>query len=150
MSSPRTSALTCGNARSASTAALTKNDMKPSLTPCFFWNASPQLVRRSATALMSTSLNVVSSAVCCVASTSRLAIARRHMLMWTISSARSAPSVVPGGIVGRGASGRGAGVAAAALGDPAVDAGCGGAVGGMLGGGRGFNRGGGGGGGGGG
>ena len=43
--------------------------MNPSLTSCFFWKASPQVLRSSDTAVMSISLNVVSSAVACFAST---------------------------------------------------------------------------------
>src|SRR5262249_30433903 len=40
MSVPSTWALTTGKALRASTAALTKKDMKPRATPCFFWKAS--------------------------------------------------------------------------------------------------------------
>ncbi|CFO11887.1 Uncharacterised protein [Bordetella pertussis] len=40
MSLPSTEALSTGYFFSAATAALTKNDMKPSLTPCSFSNLS--------------------------------------------------------------------------------------------------------------
>ena len=48
--SPSIRALTAGNAFRASIAALTKNDMKPRPTPCFFLNVSLYLARRSMTA----------------------------------------------------------------------------------------------------
>jgi hypothetical protein len=40
MSVPSTEAFTTGYLRSACTAAFTKNDMKPSFTPCSFSNFS--------------------------------------------------------------------------------------------------------------
>ena len=62
MSAPRISALIAGNSLRASTAALTKKDMKPSLTPCFSWNRSRCWFRRRMTTDISISLNVVSRA----------------------------------------------------------------------------------------
>src|SRR5512135_1649148 len=59
MSLPSTEALTTGYFFSAATAALTKKDMKPSLTPCSFSNLSLYLLRKSITGCMLTSLNVV-------------------------------------------------------------------------------------------
>src|SRR6056297_2818917 len=93
MLSSRISALTAGNRRNASTAALAKNDMKPSLTPCFSWNASLYRFRISITGCMLTSLNVVNSAAVCWASTSRAAMVRRSMLIGLTSSARNDVSV---------------------------------------------------------
>jgi len=77
MCGSRYSAFTWGTARRASTAARTKNDMKPSFTPYRSWNTSLNLARSAITADMSTSLKVVSRAACCWASTSRSAIRRR-------------------------------------------------------------------------
>ncbi len=51
--------------------ALTKKDMNPSLTPNFSRNTSLCSLRSVITADMSISLNVVSSAAVCCASTSR-------------------------------------------------------------------------------
>ena len=70
--------LTTGTALSASTAALMKNDIRPSLIPFFFVNASCDLARNSCTALMSHSLNVVRMAAVCCAITSCAAILRRN------------------------------------------------------------------------
>ena len=79
----RNSAFTCGTARSASTAARTKNDMKPSFTPYRSWNTSLNFPRSAITALISTSLKVVSRAASCWAATSRSAMRRRIGLMST-------------------------------------------------------------------
>ena len=59
MSVPSTEALTTGNFFSACTEALTKNDMKPSRTPCSFSKRSWYFLRSSITGCMLTSLNVV-------------------------------------------------------------------------------------------
>ncbi len=84
-------ALTAGTAFNASTTALTKNDMKPSLTP-FFFAKSPDIVRRSAiTADMSTSLNVVSIAACCCACNKRSAMRAPRRVMGTRCSSRKTP-----------------------------------------------------------
>src|SRR5215467_14975197 len=112
MSSPRTSALTSGNACSASTDALTKKDIRPSRTPCFFWNVSPYDDRRFLTADILISLNVVSSAASWPACTRRFAIVRRHRLMWTTCSMRS---FVAGRRIGSGVAAV-AGVAGAGVG----------------------------------
>ena len=55
-----------------------KNDMKPSLTPCFLVNASCIFARRAMTPLMSHSLKVVRMAAVCCAMTSWAAILRRR------------------------------------------------------------------------
>src|SRR5262245_5916606 len=81
-----TSALRPGNALHAATQALTKNDMKPSLVPCVFSKLSLYLLRRSSTAVMSTSLNVVSDAASCCAWTSRAATRLRSGDITTTSS----------------------------------------------------------------
>src|SRR6516164_7510108 len=66
MSVPSISALTAGMSFNACTAAFTKNPIKPSFTPCFFSKASRYSRLSCITALMSTSLNVVSiAAVSC-------------------------------------------------------------------------------------
>src|SRR5438552_1773833 len=70
--------LTMDTAFSASTDALTKNDISPSLTPFFFVNSSCALPRNSCTALMSHSLNVVRIAAVCCAITSCCAILQRN------------------------------------------------------------------------
>src|SRR5437899_12624192 len=69
--------LTTGTALSASTQALIKNDIKPSLTLLFFVNFSCDFARNSCTALMSHSLKVVRMAAVCCAITSCAAILRR-------------------------------------------------------------------------
>src|SRR6266496_3020494 len=69
--------LTTGTALSASTHALIKNDIKPSLTLFFFVNLSCDFARNSCTALMSHSLKVVRMAAVCCAITSCAAILRR-------------------------------------------------------------------------
>src|SRR5207253_5252700 len=56
---PSIDALSAGNFFSACTAALTKNPMKPSLTPCSFSKRSLYLLRSSMIGCMLTSLNVV-------------------------------------------------------------------------------------------
>ena len=105
--SPRISAFTAGNARSASTAAFTKKDMKPSFTPCFARNASPCCSRSASTRAMSTSLKVVRIAAVCCASTSRRATVRRSGVIGTTRSRAAAPSRARGGR-GRGRGGAGA------------------------------------------
>src|SRR5437588_2269706 len=70
--------LTTGTALSASTHALTKKDISPSLTPFFLVNSSCAFLRNSCTALMSHSLNVVRIAAVCCAITSCCAILRRN------------------------------------------------------------------------
>jgi hypothetical protein len=107
MSVPRTSALTLGNCFRASTAAFTKKDMKPSLIEYFFTNASWYCSRSSLTAVMSTSLKVVSSAAVCWASTRRSAMRRRSVVIGTISSWRPSCRAIsaaelPGGAAERG------------------------------------------------
>ena len=52
-SSPSMRPLIAGTALRASTTALTKNDMKPSFTPCFFTKSSCIFLRSSMTAVMS-------------------------------------------------------------------------------------------------
>src|ERR1041384_6230268 len=70
---PITSALTPGNALHAATHALTKNDMKPSFTPCAFSKLSLYFARSDMISVMSASLNVVSAAASCCACPTRLA-----------------------------------------------------------------------------
>src|SRR6185312_2888030 len=77
MSPPSRRALTSGNARSASTAALTKTDMKPSFTPCFFSKRSLYRVRKSMRFERSASLKVVSVAVAFCEASRRSAMRRR-------------------------------------------------------------------------
>src|SRR3981081_3169200 len=81
--------------------ALTKNDMKPSRAPCFFSKSSFSRSRKVMTAVMSTSLKVVSMAVVFWASLRRLAMVRRSRVMRTRSS-RSERKRGPGGAAGRG------------------------------------------------
>src|SRR5882762_6269494 len=90
MSLPSTDALTIGYFFSAATAALTKNDMKPSLTPCSFSNRSLYLLRRSMTGCMLTSLNVVRMAAVDCDCTSRSATRWRSRDIGTRCSARPA------------------------------------------------------------
>jgi hypothetical protein len=66
--------LTIGKARSAAAHALTKKLMNPRPTPCLSANGSLYCLRVSITAVMSTSLKVVSIAAVCCASTSLDAI----------------------------------------------------------------------------
>src|SRR3989344_2796095 len=81
MSWPSIEALTSGKCRSASTAALTKNDMKPRRTPCSCSKRSRCRVRNSITGCMFTSLNVVRIAAVRCASTSRSATRARSRAM---------------------------------------------------------------------
>ncbi len=83
MSLPSIEALTVGKRFSASTAAFTKKDMKPSFTPCFFSKPSLYFARTSITALRSTSLNVVSCACVCCASSRRSAMRARRRVIGT-------------------------------------------------------------------
>src|SRR5260221_1925143 len=85
-SSPEISALTAGISFSAAMQAFTKNDMKPSFTPCFFSKPSLYWSRSAITALMSTSLKVVSMAAVFCASLRRSAIRLRRRVMRTRSS----------------------------------------------------------------
>ncbi len=99
---PRTSALIWGICCNASMAALTKNDVSPSLTWCFFWKFSWCAARSPWTADISISLNVVSSAAVFCDSTSRSAILRRIGL---IGRTRSSRPVVVGCAAGGAAAG---------------------------------------------
>src|SRR5881275_2970943 len=117
MSWPSTRALTLGNALTASTVALTKNDMKPRATPCFFWNDSLYFERRSITRVMSASLKVVRIAAVCWTSTRRWAIFwRMPLILWRDSRGGAECGVL-------GAEGFGAGVEGRAGGDGAAIAG---------------------------
>ena len=73
--------------------AFTKKPMKPSFTPCFFSNSSLYWLRSAITALMSTSLKVVSMAAVFCASLRRRAMVWRSRVMLHALFAR--------GIVGR-------------------------------------------------
>src|SRR4029453_9412434 len=101
MSSPSISALTAGTSFKAWTAALTKKPMKPSLTPYRFSKASRYSLRNCMTALMSTSLNVVSMAAVSCASLGLLAMVWRSRDMRTRSSRATSPEAT--GARGRGA-----------------------------------------------
>ena len=92
---PSISALTAGMSFSAWITALVKKPMKPSFTPCFFSNTSLYWLRRSITALMSTSLNVVSMAAVFCASFRRRAMVWRSFVIFTRSS-RAASSGAEG------------------------------------------------------
>src|SRR5258707_190216 len=89
MSLPSIDAFTSGYFFSACTAAFTKNDMKPSFTPCSFSNLSLYLLRRSITGAMFTSLNVVRMALVCCDSSRRSAIRARRRDIGTRCSGRS-------------------------------------------------------------
>ena len=80
-SSPSICAFTVGNRRKASVIALVKKLMKPRPTPCVSLNLSLYLSRNAITALMSTSLKVVSMAVSFFTLTSRSAIFLRNVLI---------------------------------------------------------------------
>ena len=69
--------------------------MKPSFTPCFFSNRSLYWLRSAITALMSTSLKVVSMAAVFCASFSRRAMVWRSRVIFTRSS-RAASSAGDG------------------------------------------------------
>src|SRR5450759_898699 len=113
MSVPSTEALTIGNFCNASTAALTKNDEKPSLTPCFFSNASLYRLRRSITGCILTSLKVVRIAAFCCDCSRRSAMRWRMRVIATRCSGRlpdgamagtaCPPSPPPSPIEGEGA-----------------------------------------------
>jgi hypothetical protein len=81
--------LSGGNARSAAIADFTKNEAIPRPTPNSFLNDSFRRSRSAMTAVMSTSLKVVSIAAVCCASTSRRAIVWRRFDMRTRSSVRA-------------------------------------------------------------
>src|SRR5688572_12846771 len=110
-------ALTAGNERRALTEALTKIDMNPRPMPCFFSKLSLYLLRRSMTAVMSHSLNVVSIAAVCWAST------RRAAMRWRSGDMRSRrvprePGCAGGGVAtGLGARGAESAAAGAAEGE---------------------------------
>src|SRR5690606_4741856 len=78
MSFPSIIPFTAGNCLRAAVAALVKKLMKPRPTPCFSLNESLYFLRISITALISTSLKVVSMAVVFLAATSREAIVLRR------------------------------------------------------------------------
>src|SRR5262249_25660800 len=95
MSLPSISPLTAGMSFNARTQAFTKKPMKPSFTPCVFSNRSLYWLRRCITALMSTSLKVVSMAAVFCASLSRRAMVARSRVIFTRSS-RAASSAGDG------------------------------------------------------
>src|SRR5688572_17834413 len=82
--------------------AFTKNDAMPRPTPKSFLNDSLRRSRRAMIAVMSASLNVVSIAAVCCASTSRRAMVWRRLVMRTRSSVRS-PIFVGAILASRGA-----------------------------------------------
>src|SRR5262245_49512583 len=82
-------ALTTGNFFRAWTTAFTKNDMKPSFTPCSFSKRSLYWLRSVMTACMLTSLKVVSIAAVCWDCTSRSAMRARSRDIGTRCSGRS-------------------------------------------------------------
>src|SRR5215831_9699868 len=88
MSVPSIEALTIGYFFSACTAALTKNDMKPSFTPCSFSKRSWYFLRRSITGCMFTSLNVVRMAAFDCDCSRRSAMRARRRDMGTRCSGR--------------------------------------------------------------
>ena len=87
--------------------------MKPNLMSCFLANRSLYFSRASITALMSTSLNVVSSAALSCALFRRLAMVWRIRVILTRSTWR--PPVLAAGAAGAGAVAAGAGAASLAL-----------------------------------
>ncbi len=87
-------ALTIGKARSAEAQALTKKLMKPRLTPCLSAKGSLYCLRVFITAVMSTSLKVVSIAAVCCASTRRDAIRWRMGLIFSCVASREPPDAV--------------------------------------------------------
>ncbi len=68
--------------------------MKPSFTPCFFWNRSFRSLRIAMTSVRSTSLKVVSMAAVFCASFSRRAMVWRSRVIFTRFS--RAPSSAEG------------------------------------------------------
>src|SRR5215472_9337769 len=113
MSLPSISPLTAGMSFNARTQAFTKKPMKPSFTPCVFSNRSLYWLRRCITALMSTSLKVVSMAAVFCASLSRRAMVARSRVIFTRSS-RAASSGTEGARTCTAAAGCATGVGAAA------------------------------------
>ena len=89
ISSSWTSALSRGNSRSAAIETLTKNEVIPNPTPCFCLKDSFWRFLTSMTAVMSTSLKVVSMAAVRCASTRRRAMVCRRRDMRTRSSKRA-------------------------------------------------------------
>src|SRR5581483_724939 len=114
MSVPSISALTAAISFSACTHAFTKKPMKPSFTPCFFSKRSRYWVRSAITALMSTSLKVVSMAAVFCASLRRRAMVWRSRDMRTRSS-RDASSAGDGARTATGAAGPGGGADSASI-----------------------------------
>src|SRR5512146_896330 len=100
MSVPSTEALTMGNFFSAYTTALTKNEEKPSFTPCFFSNASLYLLRSSITGCMFTSLKVVRIAAFCCDCSRRSAMRWRMRVIGTRCSGRSPAGTTTGAMAG--------------------------------------------------
>src|SRR5438067_2014603 len=105
MSLPSTEAFRIGYFFSAATAAFTKKDMKPSLTPCSFSNLSLYLLRRSMTGAMLTSLKVVRIALVDCDCSRRSAIRARRRLIGTRSSGRSPRLATGAATCGRAAFG---------------------------------------------
>ncbi|MCY1232469.1 hypothetical protein D9M72_449610 [compost metagenome] len=125
MSLPSIEALISGNFFSACTAAFTKNDMKPSFTPCSFSKRSLYLLRRSITGFMLTSLKVVRMALVDCDCSRRSAIRARRRLIGTRSSGRSPSAAKSTGAetccsAGLAAAGAGAALAAGAAGAAAA------------------------------
>ncbi len=76
--------------------AFTKNDMNPSLMPCFAWNGSWYFCRSAMTAVMSHSLNVVSIAAELCACSKRSAMRARSRVIATRCSERAGPPLGSG------------------------------------------------------
>ena len=112
-SSPSIRLLIAGTAFSASTVALMKNDMNPSLSPFFFVKASCDFARNACTSVMSHSLKVVRMAAVCWAMTSWAAIFRRNGdIFFRVN--RSVPGAPAGFSSARLSTAFGAGASAAA------------------------------------
>ena len=79
-------ALTRGNFFKACTAAITKNPINPSLTPCSFSNSAPYLDLSSLIGCISTSLKVVNIAVSCLTDSNLFAIVALNLLIGTLFS----------------------------------------------------------------
>ena len=103
MSLPSTEAFTTGYFFKAATAALTKNDIKPSFTPCSFSNLSLYLARKSITGFILTSLNVVKIAFSCCDANKRSATRARKRLIGTRSSGRAPCGIGAGATAALGA-----------------------------------------------
>ena len=120
-----------GTSLSARATAFTKNDMKPSFTPCFLMNSSCTCLRRSITALMSTSLKVVRIAAVCWALTRCVAILRRsidilrRVVRPSVTGSVETRSAAAAGGVKSGFAAAGAATAGAATGAEAGGAGTG-------------------------